>query len=75
MIINYDSEPKNSLLYTAAIIIDYFKSTKNKIEFERLYNYCADKQMENALFYLSIDWLYLIEVIKEITDDGEVILW
>ncbi len=75
MIVNFDSEPQNSLLYTAAIIINYLKSARDKIEFERLYNYCADKQMENSLFYLSIDWLYLVEIIKEITDDGEVILW
>jgi hypothetical protein len=74
MIVNFDNEPQNSLLYTAAIIINYLKSTENKIEFEDLYNYCIDKQMENSMFYLSIDWLYLINVIKEITNDGEVIL-
>lgn len=75
MIVNFDNEPKNSLIYTAAIIINYLKSSKSKIQFEDLYNYFIDRHMENSLFYLSIDWLYLIDVIKEITDEGEVILW
>lgn len=74
MIVNFDNEPQNSLLYTAAIIINYLKSTEKRIEFEDLYNYCIDNQMENSMFYLSIDWLYLIDVIKEISNDGEVIL-
>jgi hypothetical protein len=74
MVVNFDNEPQNSLLYTAAIIINYLKSKKNRIEFEELYSYCSDRQMENSLFYLSLDWLYLIDVIKEITNDGEVIL-
>lgn len=75
MIVNFDNEPQNSLLYTAAIIINYLKSAKDKLKFEDLYNYCIDRQMENSLFYLSIDWLYLIDIIKEINDNGEVILW
>jgi hypothetical protein len=75
MVVNFDNEPQNSLLYTAAIIINYLKSKKNRIEFEDLYSYCSDRQMENSLFYLSLDWLYLIDVIKEITNDGEVILF
>lgn len=74
MIVNFDNEPKNSILYTAAIIMNYFRLTKDEIEFEELYNYCIDRHMENSLFYLSIDWLYLIGIIKEITEAGEVIL-
>lgn len=75
MLVNFDNEPQNSLLYTAAIIINYLKLSKTKIELEDLYNFCIDRGMETSLFYLSIDWLYLIDVIKDIANDGEVILW
>lgn len=74
MIVNFDNEPKNSILYTAAIIINYLRSTNSIVLLEDLYNYCIDRQMESSLFYLSIDWLYLIDIVKEITDEGEVIL-
>lgn len=74
MLVNFDNEPQNSIIYTSAIILEYLTEKKQRIIFEELYNYCLGKKMENALFYISIDWLYLIGVIKAINNKGEVVL-
>lgn len=73
MLINFDDDPRNSLIYTASIILEYLKDKSNSRNFDDLFKYCMDKKMEYSLFFLSIDWLYLVGIIKEINERNEVI--
>ncbi|WP_423753759.1 ABC-three component system middle component 6 [Clostridium perfringens] len=74
MLVNFDDDPRNSLLYTVSIILEYLKCKSNSRNFDDLFKYCMDNKMEYSLFFLSIDWLYLVRVIKEINKRNEVIL-
>jgi len=74
MIVNYESSPKNSILYSSSIIISYLKKNNRKVEFENLYNYCKSKNMDYSIFILSVDWLFLVKIIVEINYNNEVIL-
>lgn len=73
MLVNFDDDPRNSLIYTSSIILDYLKCKSNSRNFDDLFKYCMDKKMEYSLFFLSIDWLYLVGVINEINKRNEVI--
>ena len=73
MLVNFDDDPRNSLIYTVSIILDYLKRKSNSRNFDDLFKYCMDKKMEYSLFFLSIDWLYLVGRIKEINERNEVI--
>jgi len=72
MIVNYENEPKNSIIYTSSIII----STLNRgiININNINEHCNKLGMEPSLFFLSIDWLYLIGYIKSINTKNEVII-
>lgn len=74
MIVNYDEDPRNSLIYTAGVVLDFLTIESGVKKFDDLYRYCMESKMEYALFFLSIDWLYLIGVIKEINERNEVII-
>ncbi|GEM_PF-2888806 len=74
MLVNFDEDPRNSLIYTVSIILNYLKSKNNSKNFDDLFKHCMDKRIEYSLFFLSIDWLYLVGVIREINKRNEVIL-
>ncbi|WP_427114122.1 ABC-three component system middle component 6 [Megasphaera sueciensis] len=74
MIVDYENSPKNSILYSGSIILTYFESHQCSITFDRLYQYCKNQKMEYSIFILTIDWLFLIGVIKEINKKNEVVL-
>ncbi|BDU84297.1 ABC-three component system middle component 6 [Clostridium perfringens] len=74
MIVNFDEDPRNSIIYTASLIIKYLKEDESHRNFEELFRYCMNTKMEYSIFILSIDWLYLIGIIKEINEKNEVIL-
>lgn len=74
MIVDFNSDPRNSIIYTSSIIVEYLKSKIGSQNIEALFKYCMLKQMEYSTFFLSVDWLFLIGVIKEINDENEVIL-
>lgn len=74
MIVDFNRSPSNSVIYTASIILDYLKNEKNSKVLDDIFKYCSNKHMEYSLFILSIDWLYLIGVIKKINDRNEVVL-
>lgn len=74
MIIDFDNNPSNSIIYTSSIIMDYLNDKKKSRNLDDIFKYCSKHRMEYSLFFLSIDWLYLIGVIKEINQRNEVIL-
>ncbi len=74
MLVNYDDNPRNSIVFTASLILDYLISDKYNNDFNELYNYCMEYKMEYSLFFLSLDWLYIIGIIKEINERNEVII-
>lgn len=74
MIVDYDNNPKNSIIYSTSIILSYLKQNSGKVHFEDLYNYCKSKNMEYSIFVLSIDWMFLVGIIDEINERNEVIV-
>ncbi len=73
MLVNYDDNPQKSILYTSSVIFEYLKF-KNNNNFHELYEYCIDRGMEYSLFLLSLDWLYILGIIKNINERDEVII-
>lgn len=51
MLVNFDDDPRNSLLYTVSIILEYLKCKSNSRNFDDLFKYCMDKKMEYSLFF------------------------
>lgn len=74
MIVDFDKNPKNSIIYSSSIVLSYLRENSGKIDFDELYRHCKDQKMEYSIFILSIDWMYLIGLIAEINERNEVIL-
>lgn len=74
MIVNFDSDPRDSIIYTSSIILSYLKNNNGLANFEDLHKYCMNKKMEYSIFILSIDWMYLVGLIKEINSRNELVL-
>ncbi|MBB2184494.1 hypothetical protein H0486_16570 [Lachnospiraceae bacterium MD1] len=74
MIVDYEKNPKNSLIYTSAIVLSFLKESNGKVDFEELYKYCKSQKIEYSIFILTIDWMFLVGLIKEINDRNEVVL-
>lgn len=74
MIVDFDNSPSNSIIYTSSIIMNYLSDKKKSRDLDDIFKYCSEHKMEYSIFFLSIDWLYLVGVIKEINKENEVIL-
>ncbi|NFO57258.1 hypothetical protein FDB39_10195 [Clostridium botulinum] len=74
MIVDFDNDPRNSIIYSSSIILAYLKSEKNSKKLNNVFKYCLNKKMEYSVFFLSIDWLFLLGVIKEINERNELVL-
>lgn len=74
MLVNFDEDPRNSLLYTASIVLEYLQCKSYSKDFDDLFQYCMDKEMAYSDFFLSIDWLYLVGIIEGINKRNEVIV-
>ncbi|QNU66947.1 hypothetical protein EHE19_019325 [Ruminiclostridium herbifermentans] len=74
MIVNFDSHPKNSIIYTTSIILSYLKANDGIANFEDLYKYCMDSKMDYSIFILTIDWMYLVGLVEEINNRNELVL-
>ncbi|EGT4907920.1 hypothetical protein NMF83_14860 [Clostridioides difficile] len=74
MIVDFDKSPSNSIIYTSSIILDYLKDEKKSRDLEALFRYCLERKMEYSMFFLSIDWLYLIGVVETINERSELVL-
>lgn len=67
MIVNYDMPPKYSFYYIGSVILNYLKSTNSHVNIDLLFNYLKseiDEDMSINFLYLSLDWLYLLSLIK-----------
>ncbi|AGX44585.1 ABC-three component system middle component 6 [Clostridium saccharobutylicum] len=74
MIVDFDDDPRNSILYSSSIILEYLKHNENSKRLDSVFKYCLNKKMEYSVFFLSVDWLFLLGVIKEINDRNELVL-
>lgn len=74
MIVDFEKDPQNSIIYTASIILFFLRDNGGTVDIEELYDYCKKKGMEYSIFVLTIDWLFLIELIEKINDRNEVVL-
>ncbi|MFT5875300.1 MAG: hypothetical protein ACI8WT_004283 [Clostridium sp.] len=74
MIVNFDSDPRNSVIYTSSIILSYLKRKGISKKLDDVSLHCFNLKMEYSLFFLSIDWMYLVGIIKEINERNELIL-
>lgn len=61
MLLPDNIHPKNSIYYNGAIVLEVLQKNNN-IEMLELYH-LVKKDMSFPLFILSLDWLYLIDVI------------
>lgn len=72
MIVNYERNPQYSLYYIGAQILKYLRTSEYAIDV--LYEHIKDEykgELSITYFYLALDWLYLINVIKII--DNKVV--
>ena len=74
MIVDFDNDPRNSIIYTSGVILSYLKDRKNSRNLDDVFKYCSSVKMEYSIFFLSIDWLYLVGIIKEINERNELVL-
>jgi Fe2+ or Zn2+ uptake regulation protein len=74
MIVDFESSPKDSIIYSSGIVLKYLKSKGSSKNIEDLFKLCKMEDLNYATFFLAIDWLFLIGVIKEINDKNEVVL-
>ena len=74
MIVNYDNDPRNSIIYTSSLILEYLRRNEGAVLFDEMCKYCLNQKMEYSIFILSIDWMYLVGIIKEINNRNELIL-
>lgn len=74
MIVDFDNDPRNSIIYTSGKILSYLKDRSNSRNLDDVFKYCSSIKMEYSIFFLSIDWLYLVGIIKEINERNELIL-
>lgn len=72
MIVGGGVHPENSIYYLAAQVIAALKNFKNKqIPIFDLYEQVHKKtRISLALFFLSLDWLFLLGAVKEV--DGQL---
>jgi len=74
MIVDYENNPKNSIIYTSSIVLHYLKQNNGRADFEELFQYCKNKKMEYSRFFLTLDWMFLVQLIENISDRNEVVL-
>lgn len=74
MIVDYENNPKNSIIYTSSIVLLYLKQNNGRADFEELFQYCKYKEMEYSRFFLTLDWMFLVRLIENIGDGNEVVL-
>lgn len=66
MIVNMDRDPKYSLYYIGANILDLLKSNNGNLSIEELYvklQSVVGKRLQIDFVYYSLDWLYMISLI------------
>ncbi|GFR38221.1 hypothetical protein PRECH8_15170 [Insulibacter thermoxylanivorax] len=75
MIINVDREPKYSLYYIGAVILDELKINGKMMPIEQLFENIRakiDKNLHVDFLYYALDWLFLVSLIK--LDEDRIVL-
>lgn len=70
MIVNFERDPKFSLYFIGAKVIEILKTYPN-LSVDSIYqqlNTIYNEELSINYFYLSLDWLYLIDKISIVND-------
>lgn len=70
MIVNFERDPKFSLYFIGAKVIEILKKEPN-ISLDSIYqqlNLAYNEELSINYFYLAIDWLYLIDKVAIVND-------
>lgn len=73
MLLPIEINPKSSIYYNESIILEKLKNKKEIKMMDLNFLIRKNNDMSISIFLLSLDWLYLIDVIK-ISDEG-IIKW
>lgn len=67
IVINYDSNPMNSIYLTSALLYNYMINVSNNYNDVR--EYFKSNILDNdTVFFYSLDWLYLMGKVKKIKE-------
>lgn len=64
MILNTERNPKDSLYYIGAILLEILQSNKDGLYIDELRNKAKDKKINMSFFYYALDWLFIISKIE-----------
>lgn len=67
IVINYDTNPKNSIYLCSALLYDFIINKSNNYNEAREY-FKENINHNDTLFFYSLDWLFLMEKIINIKD-------
>ncbi len=73
MLLPNNIQPELSVYYNGALILKSLKEKNIQSLIELLLNVKKDNEITLPILVLSLDWLYLLDVIK-INENGEVVL-
>lgn len=74
MIVDFNKSPFDSIIYSASIVLKYFKDKGNFIYLYDIFEYCSNNNIKHIEFFLTIDWLYLIGIVEKINSKDELVL-
>lgn len=64
MILNTERNPKDSLYYIGAILLEILQSSKDGFYIDELRNKAKNKKINMSFFYYALDWLFIISKIE-----------
>jgi len=67
VVINYDSNPKNSIYLSSALLYDFIVNKSNNYNESREY-FKQNINQNDAMFFYSLDWLFLMGKVKSVKD-------
>lgn len=64
MILNTERNPKDSLYYIGAVLLEVLQVNKEGLYIDELIKKAKEKGINIAFFYYALDWLFIISKIE-----------
>ena len=64
MILNVERNPKDSLYYIGAILLEILQNNKEGFYVDELIKKAKDRKINISFFYYALDWLFIISKIE-----------
>ncbi|MBC2850301.1 hypothetical protein H5J22_02440 [Cetobacterium sp. 8H] len=64
MILNVERNPKDSLYYIGAILLEILQNNKEGLYVDELIKKAKDRKINISFFYYALDWLFIISKIE-----------